>query len=206
MAELQDNPLLIQRIPIQFSAVKAEHIEPAVYLLLDQMKRRLHDISEPGVPRTFRDIVLALDTITEPLDFAMSVVRHMESVVTTPELRNAYNSVQGPVSMFYTSIALDEKLWMAIKAVDASVDKSALSPVHRRYLHKTVTGFRRAGADLDEAGKKKLEELDVALTKATTKFSQNVLDATNAFDLIVTRRVEARRSSSFSHRGCARKR
>ena len=57
-------------------------------------------------------------------------------------------------------------------------------------MQKTVTGFRRAGADLDDAGKKKLEDLDVALTKATTKFSQNVLDATNAFDLVVTEQAK----------------
>ena len=58
--------------------------------------------------------------------------------------------------------------------------------MHRRFLKKTVTGFRRAGADLEAAGKKRLEEIDVALTEATNKFAQNVLDATNAFELVVT--------------------
>src|ERR1700709_145694 len=107
-------------------------------------------------------------------------------MVTTPELRAANNAVQEPVSLFYTSIPLNADVWAAVKQVKESTDPAALEPVHRRLLQKTVSGFRRAGADLDAAGKKKLEELDVALTKGTTKFSENVLDSTNAFDLVIT--------------------
>ena len=180
-----DNPLLVERFPIQFHAIKAEHVEPAIHLLLEQMRRRLADLGAPGVPRTYRDILIALDNMTEPLDFAMAVVRHLESVVTTPELRAAHNAVQGPVSMFYTSIPLDANLWEAVKSVDRSGEAEGLAPVHKRFLEKTVRGFRRAGADLDAEGKKKLEQLDVELTKATTKFSENVLDATNAFELLI---------------------
>jgi oligopeptidase A len=146
---------------------------------------RLISLGNPETPRTYKDILLALDQMTEPLDFAMALVRHLETVVTTPELRAAHNAVQEPVSAFYTSIALNENLWNAVKAVNASGEKENLSPVHQRYLQKTITGFRRAGADLDAADKKQLEELDVALTKATTKFSENVLDATNAYEFLI---------------------
>lgn len=184
--QLTDNPLLIERFPIEFEAVKAEHVEPAIQLLLEQMNQRLMALGSPDTPRTYRDILLALDQMTEPLDFAMALVRHLESVVTTPELRAAHNAVQGPVSAFYTSIALNENLWKAVQAVHESGEKEKLPPVHRRYLEKTVTGFRRAGADLDATGKKQLEELDVALTKATTKFSENVLDATNAYEFLIS--------------------
>ncbi len=57
---------------------------------------------------------------------------------------------------------------------------------HKRYLQKTVTGFRRAGADLSPEDKRELEKIDVELTRITTKFSENVLDATNAFELLIT--------------------
>jgi len=190
LTELTETPLLTARFPIQFDAVKSEQIEPVIAQLLETVKARVAAIGGAGVPRTYRDIILALDTATEPLDFAMSIVRHLESVTTTPELRAAHNAVQEPVSVFYTSIPLDERLWAAVKAVDESVDKSTLEPVHRRFLKKTVTGFRRAGADLDPAGKAKLEELDVALTKATTKFSENVLDATNSFELTISEQTK----------------
>ncbi len=183
---IKDNPLLTERFPIPFDVIEAGQVEPAVDLLLKQMNLRLADLGRPEVPRTYGNILLALDQMTEPLDVAMAVVRHLESVATTPELRAAYNAVQEPVSVFYTSIPLNSELWAAVKAVDESPEKDRLAPVHRRFLQKTVTGFRRAGADLDREGKRKLEELDVALTKATTKFAENVLDATNAYDLVIT--------------------
>jgi oligopeptidase A len=188
MAEqsLPDNPLREERFPIQFEAIKAEHVEPAIHVLLERMKQRLADLGKPEVPRTYKDVLLALDKMTAPLDFAMAVVRHLESVATTPELRAAYNAVQGPVSMFYTSIPLDSNVWAAVKAVNTSGERERLTGVHKRFLEKTVMRFRREGADLDAAGKKKLEEIDVELTKATTKFAENVLDATNAFELVIT--------------------
>ncbi len=179
------NPLLVERFPIPFDAVKPEHVEPAAATLIEEMKRRLAALGGDDTPRTYQGVLLGLDHMTEPLDYAMAVVRHLESVATTPELRAAYNAVQGPVSMFYTSIALDANVWAAVKAVGQSDEAATLEPVHKRYLEKTIIGFRRAGADLDAEGKRKLEELDVALTKATTKFSENVLDATNAFELII---------------------
>jgi oligopeptidase A len=183
--KFEASPLLAEQFPIQFAAVDAAQVEPAVNLLLEQMKERLSKLVSPEAPRTYSDILLTLDTLTEPLDFAMTMVRHLESVVTTPELRAAHNVVQEPVSMFYTSIPLNPELWMAVKQVNEKTDPATLEPVHRRYLEKTVSGFRRTGADLDAAGKQKLEEFDVALTKATTKYAENVLDATNAFELLV---------------------
>lgn len=181
-----DNPLLTERFPIPFEAIKAENVEPAIATLLEQMRHRLAALGSADVPRTYENILLGLDKMTEPLDFAMGVVGHLESVATTPELRAAYNAVQEPVSLFRTSIALDPNLWAAIKSVNESGEAQQLEPMHRRFLKKTMSGFRRAGADLDADGKKKLEAIDVELAKATTKFAENVLDATNSFELIIT--------------------
>jgi oligopeptidase A len=186
MTQSTTNPLLTTAFPIQFQDVKADLVEPTIATLLDDMRTRIASIGSSEEPRSYASVLTALDTATEPLDFAMSVIRHLESVATTPELRDAFNQVQGPVSMFYTSIALNADLWAAIKQVEQSEEAKTLAPVHARNLQKTVTGFRRAGADLDAAGKTRLEELNVELTKVTTRFSQNVLDATNAYELILT--------------------
>ncbi|HWF47253.1 MAG TPA: M3 family metallopeptidase, partial [Bryobacteraceae bacterium] len=185
MSENANNPLLSQQLPIQFAAIKAEHVEPAIAVLLEQMKNRLAELGSPELKRDYENILVGLDRMTEPLDFAMAVVRHLESVTTTPALRAAHNAVQGPVSAFYSSIPLNAPLWEAVKAVAQNGEAERLAAVHRRFLEKTVRGFRRAGADLDAEGKRKLEALDVALTQATTKFAQNVLDATNAYELII---------------------
>jgi oligopeptidase A len=179
------NPLLEEQFPIPFQSIKAEHVQPAVEQLLVGMKARIDAIGSKQTPRTYEGVLAALDRATLPLDYAMAIVRHLESVATTPPFRAAHNSVQGPVSAFYSSIPLHPELWSAVKAVNESAEAKELAGVQKRFLEKTVAGFRRAGADLDPAGKKTLEALDVALTEATTRFSENVLDATNAYELLI---------------------
>jgi len=93
--------------------------------------------------------------------------------------------VQPEVSAFYSSIPLDEGLWKAIKEYAASEEARKLEGTRRRFLTKTIDNFRRHGAELDAAGKKRLKEIDVELAELTTRFGQNVLDATNAFELVI---------------------
>ncbi|MDE3165565.1 MAG: M3 family peptidase, partial [Acidobacteriota bacterium] len=184
------NPLLEPRFRVPFDSIRAEHIEPAAAELLREARAALARLAEDGASRTYDNTLRALDEFTEPLDWAMAVVRHLESVATYPELRAAFNAVQGEVSAFYTGIPLDAGLWRNIKAFAATAEAGALGGERRRYLEKTVETFRRHGADLDAAGKKRLEEIDVELTKLTTKFSENVLDSTNAFELILASEPE----------------
>jgi oligopeptidase A len=184
------NPLLSVQFRVPFDRIQAAHVEPAFAELLLQARQRLAAIyADPG-PRTFANTMAVLDQFTEPLDWAISVVRHLEAVATYPELRAAFNAVQPEVSSFYSGIPLDAGLWRAIKAFASTPEAQAAGRVHRRYLDKTIDTFRRHGADLDAAGKKQLEEIDVELTKVTTKFSENVLDSTNAFELIIATQAE----------------
>jgi oligopeptidase A len=115
----------------------------------------------------------------------MTVVGHLESVVTTPELRTAYNAVQAPVAEFYAQLPLDDGLWQALRAYADTDDARALTGARHRFLHKTLDDFRRHGAELPPAGKQRLAEIGVALAQITTQFSEHVLDATNAFELIL---------------------
>jgi oligopeptidase A len=180
-----DNPLLSLGFHVPFDRIRAEHVEPAAGRLLHEARARLDAMAEDSGKRTFRNTMGALDSLTEPLDRAMGVVRHLESVATYPELRAAFNAVQPEVSAFYTGIPLHQGLWKAIKSFAATPEGEALEGARKRFLRKTMDTFRRHGADLDPAGKKRLEEIDVELTQLTTKFSENVLDSTNAFELVI---------------------
>jgi len=181
-----DNPLLSLGFRVPFDRIRAEHVEPAAAELLRAARERLDALAaEPG-ERTFANTMQALDCLTEPLDRAMGVVRHLESVATYPELRAAFNAVQPEVSAFYTGIPLHQGLWKALKAFAGTPEGAGLNGARQRFLRKTMDTFRRHGADLDPAGKKRLEEIDVELTQLTTKFSENVLDSTNAFELLIT--------------------
>jgi oligopeptidase A len=186
----EPNPLLTVQFRIPFDRIRASHVEPAAAELLRDARARLDAISNAPGERTFANTVAALDELTEPLDYAMGVVRHLESVATYPELRAAFNAVQPDVSAFYSSVPLQAPLWKAIKTFAATEEGARLAGERRRFLDKTMDTFRRHGADLDPAGKKRLEEIDVELTQITTKFAENVLDSTNAFELLIANEAE----------------
>ena len=115
------NPLLTPRFRIPFDRIRAEHVEPAIAELLQRRPVRAWKRwpPRPG-PRTFDNTMGALDELTEPLDYAMGVVRHLESVATYPELRAAFNAVQPEVSAFYSGIPLHEGLWKGLKEFAAT--------------------------------------------------------------------------------------
>jgi oligopeptidase A len=186
MASMNDNnPLWAIPFRIPFDRIRAADVQPAVTRLLQESRARLAALADATGSRTYANTLDALDTLTEPLDLAMGVVRHLEAVATYPELRAAHNAVEPEVSAFYSGIPLDAGLWNALKTYAATSDAAALTGERWRFLTKTMDSFRRHGADLDAEGKKKLEAIDVELARTTTRFSENVLDSTNAFDLYI---------------------
>src|ERR1035441_4301514 len=90
------NPLLTIEFRIPFDRISATDVEPAAAELLSQARARLDALATLPGERTYRNSMDALDRLTEPLDFAMGVVRHLESVATYPELRAAFNAVRRP--------------------------------------------------------------------------------------------------------------
>ena len=182
---MPENPLLNIEFLIPFDRIRPEHVEPAIAELLRDARERLDQLASNPEPRTFANTMLVLDRLTERLEFAMGIVKHLEAVATTPELRSAYNAVQPQVSEFYSSLPLNEPLWQAIKAYAATSEARGLTGTRKRFLSKTIDNFKRHGAELPPEGKKRLAEIDVELGKLTTKFSENVLDSTNAYDLVI---------------------
>ncbi len=181
-----ENPLLhLDSIRIPFDLIRAEHIRPAVAVLLEKSRAKIRDISNRTAELTYANTLGALEDATEDLSRAMGVVSHLEAVAMSPALREAYNAVKPEVSAFYSSIPLDAGLWRTLRAYAETEDSRALDAVRARHLHTTLDEFRRAGADLDEEGKQRLQVIDVELSTTTTKFSQNLLDSTNAFELVV---------------------
>jgi oligopeptidase A len=170
--------------PLPFDRIKPPDIEPSIARLLEQARQALAAIGSSAADRY--DITFgALERATERLELAMGVIEHLEATESTPELRAAYNAVLPDVSAFWSSIALDPALFRALDRYQASAAAQGQSPIEQRFMRKTLDDFRRHGAKLDPAGKQELERIDRELSLETTRFSQNVLDATNAFELFV---------------------
>ncbi len=180
-----DNPLLQIQFDVPFDRIRPDHVAPAVRELLAQAGQAIDAIAAVSGERTWDNTLGALEKATETLEYAMTVVGHLESVMSTPELRAAYNAVQPEVSAFYAGIPLNEGLWRALQAYAATYEARALTGPRRRLLDKTMDEFRRHGAELDKPGKERLDAITRELASLTSKFSQNVLDATAAFELYV---------------------
>lgn len=183
------NPLLSTAFRIPFDAIRAEHIVPAVRAELEEGRRRMAAIEAVTSP-TFANTFGAFDSMSEGLERAMSIAGHLEAVATTPEIRAAYSSVQPEVSAFSSSVYLSAPLYKSLRNFAETAEARALKGAKKRFVETTLADFRRAGAELDAAGKERLAAIDVELTTISLKFSQNVLDATNSFELIVTDRAQ----------------
>ncbi|MCB9600568.1 MAG: M3 family metallopeptidase [Sandaracinus sp.] len=183
---LSENPLLHLSFDLPFDRIEAPHVEPAVDELLDRARAALDAIVADTSPRTYASTLGALEHATSDLGTVMTIVGHLESVATTPELRAAYDAVQPKVSAFYSGIALNEGLYRALVAFSETDEARALTGPKARLLEKTLRDFRRHGAELPPEQKERLRSIDVELAMKTTKFSQNVLDDTNTFEVVLS--------------------
>ncbi|MBX3225178.1 MAG: M3 family metallopeptidase [Labilithrix sp.] len=178
-----DNPLSTITVPVPFRDVRAEHVVPAIDALIARSQARLDAIG--AAPRTYEATLGALDLATSELDFAMNVAGHLEAIDGAPEMRAAYSESLPKVSAFGSKIMLSEPLYRALRELSATDAAKELDPARARFLAKTLADFRRNGAELDDNGKARLAEIDVALSERTLKFAQNVVDATAAFELVI---------------------
>ncbi len=180
------NPLVSQAFQIPFDQLQASHIEPAIAELLAAATADLQTlITGPGRdgPRTYVDTFSAYEQLTEPLSYAMTIIGHLESVATTPAWREAYNRVQPDVVAFFSQLYLNAELYAVLRAYTQTSEYAALTGTRRRFVDKTLEAFARRGAELGEADKRTLATLQVELSQLTTRFSQNLLDDTAAFEL-----------------------
>src|SRR5688572_11543926 len=185
----ETNPFLDVDHPIAFDLAHAEHVRPAVAALLEEAQARLLALETDAAEPTYDNTLGALEAVTERLGRAMGVIGHLESVATTPELREAYNEVQPKVSAFYSSIPLSSPVFARLQAFARSEQAGQLDSTRARFLEKTLESFEREGAALDDADKQRLRALNVELSELTTRFAQNVLDSTNQFELVVADRA-----------------
>src|SRR5688572_10753255 len=124
-----ENPLLTASLEVPFDRIQPEHVEPAIQQLLAQAEAAL-DAIEQQAP-SYENTLGALESATEQLELSMGIVEHLESVATTPELRDAYNAVLPSVSAFWSSIALRDGLYRALVALDATPEAVALDDTRK---------------------------------------------------------------------------
>lgn len=182
---LTDNPLLNFSGYAQFATIKPEHVTPAIDHLLKKATELVTQLEQPMATVTWDNFVAPLENATEQLGRAWSVVGHLNSVVDTPELRAAYNDNQPRLVEFWTALGQNLALFDKYKAVHNSAEFANLSVARKKVIDNAVRDFRLSGAELPDDKKVRFAEIQEKLAALTTRFSENVLDATNDFALFV---------------------
>ncbi len=199
------NPFLDASFQIRWSTLTPELVAPAIEAALERSQANLAAIIALAPDTlTYENTFLALEGATEELNRAWGKVTHLQSVADSPALRDAHNAMLPKVSAFFAGIPLNADLWRQLRTFAATPEAQALTGIHRRFLDETVSEFRLAGADLPPAQRTRLEALQTELAQLTQKYSENVLDATNAWQLVVT--DEARLAGLPAHANAAARR
>lgn len=199
------NPFLDPSFHIRWSALVPELVGPAIEAALGRAKAAVDAIAarDHGAV-SYVNTFLALEQATEELNMAWAKVTHLQSVADSPALREAHNAMLPHVSAFSAGIPLNARLWAVLKAAADTAAVRALTGIHRRFVDETVADFRQAGADLPPEQRARLEALQTELAQLTQKYSENVLDATNAWQLVVS--DEARLAGLPAHAKAAARR
>lgn len=143
-------------------------------------------IKVPPAQADYTNTFGALEQATRAVGRPWGRVSDLEGMMNTPTLRAAHAEAQPLVTRFFTSITFNEPLWQVLRAYGESPAARDLEPVFRRHVDEVMADFREAGADLPQAKKDRLIALEEELSKLTSDFQNNALDATNAFELLVT--------------------
>ena len=182
-----DNPLLRllrddAALPA-FDAIDASHVEPAVDEALAQARATLEQVVAGAATPTWDTLVAPMERMGEHLDRVWSPVRHLHSVMDSPELRAAYEACLPRLTDFYTALGHNRPLHDAYRAFADSDAGRALPPEQRRVVDNALRDFRLGGVALEGAARERFAAIESRLSECATRFSNHVLDATQAWHL-----------------------
>lgn len=183
---MSTNPLLVFNGLPKFNEIKPEHVSPAIDSLIAEGRALVETLATSAEAPTWENFALKLEDHSEKLNRAWSQVGHMNAVVNTPELREAYNDNLAKLTDFGSDVAQDERLYAKYKAIQASAQFAKLTPTQQTIINKEVRDFKLGGAELPSAQKARFKAISEQLSKLGSKFEENVLDNTNDFKHLVT--------------------
>jgi oligopeptidase A len=178
-----DNPLLdFSGLP-RFPEIRPAHVAPAIEQLLAEARAAVQH-AERAAP-DWDSFVEPLDDANERLARAWGQVAHLHAVMDAPELRAAYNTSLPRVTQYWTELGQNLALYEKYKQIRGSGGYLSLTPARQRIVENAIRDFRLGGAELAQPEKKRFAAIQEELARLGAKFSENLLDATNAFTLVV---------------------
>jgi oligopeptidase A len=180
------NPLLEKQSLPPFGAIKAEHLEPAIEEILKENRQKISDLLALKQAPTWTSLVEVLSDLDDRLNQAFSPAQHLNGVMNTPELRDAYNNVLPKLSEYQTELGQNNQLFEAYQTLAASPEYASLNKAQQKVIDNAIRDFKLSGIDLDVEGQKRFADISKRLSALSSKFSDNVLDATMAWSKLIT--------------------
>ena len=184
------NPLLdFSGLP-RFAEFKPDQVTPALDQLLAENRELIARQETDGPEPSWENFVAPLDDANERLRRAWGQVAHMNAVMNSPALRETYNANLGRISQYFTELSQSEALFRKYKALRASGRFSAFTQAQKKVIDNELRDFRLGGAELSAGHKARFKQLSERLAQLSSTFNDNLLDATNAFELIIQDRAQ----------------
>ena len=179
------NPLLdLSGLP-RFAEIKPEHITPAVDELLARNRALTAKLLADATPPTWESFVQPFEDANEQLARAWGQVGHLNMVMNGPELREVYNANLPKVTQYYAELSQNLALYRKYKAIHDSNAYGSLNAEQRKVIENELRDFRLGGAELPEEKKARFMAIQEELSDLASKFSDNLLDATNAYTCVI---------------------
>ncbi|HEV7802632.1 MAG TPA: M3 family metallopeptidase, partial [Burkholderiales bacterium] len=180
------NPLLdFSGLP-RFADFRTEYVTPAVDTLLEENRALTERMVAPEVPATWQDFIEPLEDANERLGRAWGQVGHLNAVMNSAELREVYNANLPKITQYYTEVSQHPGLYAKYKALRNSAEFGTLTTAQKRIIENELRDFRLGGAELSAEDKVRFMAIRERLSQLSSRFSDNLLDATNAFSHFVT--------------------
>jgi len=185
-----DNPLLdFSGLP-RFAEIKPEHVAPAIEKLLDENRALIGQLLSDSAPPTWRNFIAPMEDANERLSRAWGPVGHLNAVMNSPELREAYNATLPVITQYYAELGQNLALFDKFKALRNSPEFVGLSAARKKIIENELRDFRLGGAELPDDKKTRYLEIQERLAELSSRFSDNLLDATNDYTLVIENRAE----------------
>lgn len=188
-ATLMTNPLLIGKGLPPFADIEAKHIVPGITELLANLDRELAAI-ETNLEPTWNELMEPLQQIVDRINWSWGIVIHLMGVKNSPELREAHDTVQPKVIQFFNKLNQSKPLYQAFKTLRDRNNWNSLELGQQRIIETAIRDAELSGVGLEGEARDRFNSIQLELAELSTKFSNNVLDATKAFSLTLTNKDE----------------
>jgi oligopeptidase A len=184
------NPLLdFSGLP-RFAEIKPAHVAPAIEQLLADNRALIARLLNDSALPTWKNFVAPMEDANERVSRAWGPVGHLNAVMNSPELREAYNATLPVITQYYAELGQNLALFDKFKALRNSPEFEGLSAARKKIIENELRDFRLGGAELPDAQKARYLQIQERLAELSSRFSDNLLDATNDYTLVIENKNE----------------